>query len=206
MTPIMTSGEANGRVTVKSTGFMQPAEALKLCPEFQAQLDEIAKLGWRYLFIQIIGTALVELPLEKSPFRLDIRYTGTGPRGIRINPRYILDLDLGSQMPAITAKPEISEFRVNICSKSLPRAASVDLAKGIVTYLDDPFWRWEKGWETDEKKLSAAKEVKEIASWLLDVKGYTLIEVFKPERYQELSKLFKDLSVRNQSATSEGSE
>jgi hypothetical protein len=206
MTPIMTSGEATGRVTVNSTGFIQPAEALKLCPEFQAQLEEIVKQGWGYTIIQIAGTAEVEVPLEKSRFRLDVRFTGRGPRGAGIDPRYYLDLDLGPQMPAITARPEISEFRVNVRSKSFPRAAAVDLAKGVVTYLDDPFWRWEKGWETDEKKLSAAREILEIARWLLDVKGFKPIEAFKPERYQELSQLFKDLPVRSQSATSEGSE
>ena len=97
-------------------------------------------------------------------------------------------------MPTITSIPEISEFSVNVCSKSFPRAATVDLSKGLVTYIDDHFWRWEKGWESDKKKLSDAREVQEIASWLLDVKGYKLIEALKSERYQELKDIFEAVS------------
>jgi hypothetical protein len=90
--------------------------------------------------------------------------------------------------------PEVQEFRVNVSSKSFPRAATVDLARGVVTYLHDPFWRWEKGWEADGKKLSNAREVYDIATWLLDVKKFKLIDVFKPERYLELKGIFQALS------------
>ena len=92
------------------------------------------------------------------------------------------------------AVPEVQEFRVNVSSKSFPRAATVDLAKGVVTYLHDHFWRWEKGWEADEKKLSDAKEIYEIATWLVDVKKFKLIDAFKPERYQELKGIFEAMS------------
>ncbi|HVP23809.1 MAG TPA: hypothetical protein VMS77_07855 [Conexivisphaerales archaeon] len=191
--PVLTTGEADGQVTIKSTGFMQPQDVLRSCPEYQAKLDEITQRGWDYVFIQIVGTVQVAVPVERSHYRMDVRFTATGPRGIRINPRYFLELDLGPQLPPTTAKPEISEFRINVSSKSFPRAACVDLTNGVVTYIDDPFWRWEKGWERDEKKLAAAREVQEIASWLIDVKGFELVEAFKPERYAELSELFRGL-------------
>jgi len=187
--PVMSTGEAKGGVTLQSSGWMQPRDALKFYPEIQAQLDDITRRGWKYLYITTTGTALAELTLEKSTFRISVR--PTGPRGS--GGKYLLELDIGAQAPTITAIPEIKEFRVNVCSKNLPRAATADLSKGIVTYIDDPFWRWERGWESDKKKLSDAREVQEIASWLLDIKGYKLIEAFKLERYQELSKLFKEM-------------
>jgi hypothetical protein len=85
------------------------------------------------------------------------------------------------------AIPEVKEFRINILSKSFPRAAAVDLATGVVIYIHDPFWRWEKRWENDEKKLSDARQVQEIAYRPLDVKKYRLVEALMPERYQEVS-------------------
>jgi hypothetical protein len=189
----LSAGEAKGQVTLQSSGFLEPSVALKSHPEIRARLDDIAKQGWKYLFVTIVGTVTAEVVLDESAFRVSYRSFDRGPRGERLNPKFFLELDLGPQMPAPSTKPELSEFSVNVCSKTFPRAASVDLLKGTVTYLDDRFWKWELGWEADPKKLSDAREIYKIATWLLDVKGYKLTEAFKLERYQELSKQFKDM-------------
>lgn len=189
LVPVLNDGEAKGRIALSSLGRMQPMDALRFHPEIQAQLDEITKHGWTYLYIEITGRALAEVVLEASTFRMTSRPAPGAYRSGRY--RYFLETEIGGQMPTIASIPEILEFRVNVCSKSFPRAVTVDLSKGLVTYIDDPFWKWEKGWEADPKKLSDAKEIYEIASWLLDVKGYKLNEAFKLERYQELLKLFK---------------
>lgn len=183
LVPVLNSGEAKGRIALRSLGWMQPVDVLRLRPEIQAQLDEITKQGWKYLFIEAVGTVEAEVVLGASSFRMTSR---SPPGTYRGRPRYFLELELGEQVPTIANIPEISDFMVNVCSKSFPRAATVDLSKGLVTYIDDHFWKWEKGWEEDKKKLSDAKEVKEIASWLLDVKGCKLVEPFKIERYHEL--------------------
>lgn len=171
---------------------MQPMDVLRHHPEMQAQLDEITKHGWKYLFIETVGTVEAEVVLGASTFRMTSRL----PQGVYRDgqPTYFLELEVGDQLPTITGVPEISEFRVNVCSRSFPRAATVDLSKGLVTYIGDHFWRWEKGWEEDKKKLSDAREVQEIASWLIEVKGYKLIEAFKLERYQELKAIFEAMS------------
>lgn len=185
----MTAGDVKGRITLQSAGWMQAPEVLKFYPEIRAQLDDITKQGWKYLHIDITGTAVAELILEKSKFRIYGRATAV--RGTL--PNNILELEIGGRMPTIVAIPEVKEFIVNVCSKSFPRAATVDLAKGLVTYLHDPFWKWERGWENDKRRLSDAREVQEIATWLLDVKKYKLIEGLDPARYQELSALFKEM-------------
>jgi hypothetical protein len=189
LVPVLNSGEAKGRIALRSRGWMQPTDALRLHPEMRAQLDEIAKQGWSYLFIETVGTVEAEVVLGGSIFRMTSRTPPGTYRSERL--RYYLELELGEQTPTITSVPEISEFKVNVCSKSFPRAATVDLSKRLVTYIDDHFWRWEKGWEEDKKKLSDAREVREIASWLLDVKGYKLDEPFKLERYQELKDILE---------------
>jgi hypothetical protein len=189
LVPVLNSGEAQGRIALRSRGWMQPTDVLRLHPEMRAQLDDIAKQGWSYLFIETVGTVEAEVVLGASTFRMTSRSPPGTYRSERL--RYFLELELGEKTPTITGVPEISEFKVNVCSKSFPRAATVDLSKGLVTYIDDHFWKWEKGWEGDKKKLSDAKEVKEIASWLIDVKGYKLDEPFKLERYQELKDIFE---------------
>jgi len=186
---VMDTGDAKGQITLESTGWVQPSDVLKLHPSIKTKLDEITKKGWKYLFVSVTVTAEAEVVLQNAPFRI---------YGRRLLPlgratRCMLELDVGEHAPALKAIKEVKQFTVNICSKSFPGAATVDLSKDTVTYIHDPFWKWEKGWESDDKKLSDAREVREIASWLLDVKKYKLVETMAPERYQELSALFREM-------------
>lgn len=184
-------GEAKGSLTLMFNGLLPPEVTLKYHPEIQAELDEIIRRGWKYLFIETRGTLVADVALENAPYHVregPAYWRNSSPTDL------VLELGFGNQLREANGVPEVQEFRVNVCSKSFPRAATVDLAKGVVTYLHDPFWRWEKGWEADEKKLSDAKEIYEIAAWLIDVKKFKLIDAFKPERYQELVETFKALS------------
>ena len=191
------NGGVTGELKLKSTGRMAAPEIIRFHPEIQAQLDDIVKQGWKYLYIETMATAEADLRLEESAYQiraspgLGMRFAANA-RGL---PEHVLELNIGANPPQIKSIPEVVEFRVNVCSKSFPRAATVDLAKGIVTYLHDPFWRWEEGWKEDKKKLSDAREVYEIATWLLDVKKFKLHEAFKMERYQELVNIFKALPI-----------
>jgi hypothetical protein len=190
---IALGGNAQAQVALRSTDRMSPEDVLEFHPEIRAQLDEIKRQGWLFLYIETVATALGEVKLDNTAYRI----IPNAPRRRRPDegglPVNVLELDIGTELPAIIGIPEVREFRINVCSKSFPRAATVDLATGIVSYLHDPFWKWEQGSESDEKKLSDAREVFEIASWLLDVKKYKLHEELKVERYQELSRIFKAL-------------
>ena len=105
----------------------------------------------------------------------------------------MLEIVIGREIPRITEIPVVQLFKVNVCSKSFRRAATIDLASYQVTYLHDPFWKWEAGSETDEKKLSDAKEIYEIATWLIDEKKFKLSGEVSEERYNELSYRFKKI-------------
>jgi hypothetical protein len=190
--PIELFGNVKGNLKLRASGRMPAPDVLLFHPEIQTQLDDIVKQGWTYLYIECVATAEAEISVEKSQYRIGISArpdtTSHGP------PENVIELNIGPEVPEIKSIPEVIEFRVNVCSKSFPRAATVELTKGIVTYLDDPYWRWQKGWENDPKKLSNAKEISEIATWLLDVKKYKLHEVFTEVRYKELSGIFKGMS------------
>jgi hypothetical protein len=198
--PIGDKGEVKGSLTLTSSGLMIPQDILKFHPEIQVHLDDVVKQGWKYLYIEARGKSIAQVAVENSSYHMGpapasmMKSKVAQARGF-FQPELMLEVYLGPNPPEVEGVPEVQEFRVNVSSKSFPRAATVDLANGVVTYLHDPFWRWEKGWEADEKKLSDAREVYDIATWLLDVKKFKLIEVFKPERYQELKGIFHSMSL-----------
>ncbi len=188
----MHTGEANGRMSLKFKGMMQAADVLRFHPEIQTQLDQIVNRGWKYLFIEVMGTAVTELDAKGIPCRIR---ASTSFNSRSLPPPPILELNLGMNPLDLTGMPEVQEFRINVCSKSFPRAATVDLATGRVTYIHDPFWKWDRAWGADQKKLSDAKEVYEVATWLIDEKKLTLAEAFDQSRYQELAGQFKTFTA-----------
>jgi hypothetical protein len=188
--PIQRTGEASGEVTLKATGAISPEETLKFHPEIQIQLDDIEKHGWNYLCTESIATAFAETALYNSPYRISDEAQPDD------QPDYVIEWVIGANIPEIKSVPEVQVFRVHLSSKSIPRAATIDLAKGTVTYLHDSFWKWETGWEKDEQKLSEGREVFEIANWLVEAKRYKLDQSLSVQRYRELSSIFKGMSGR----------
>jgi len=172
----MYKGVLTGHFTAEYIGDMVAEDILKFRPEIRPILDEIAKMGWRYLYIVTKAKAIAELDLSKCQYHFD---THEYPN--------VLKLILGSKTLEIDSVPEVEEFTVNVSTKSYPRAATVDISKGLVTYLHDPFWGWKKGWEKDPKKLAEAKEVYEVARWLLEVRKLSLAPSLSMQRYDELS-------------------
>jgi len=179
------TGYAKGKLSLEFTE-RTPEGVLRFHPEIRSMLEEIKKEGWKYLYIEARGRAVAEVDLEKAPCRL-MSHAVYGGRG-----SYAVEVEIGKP-PEIRDVPEVEEFRINVSTKSFPRAATVDVSKGVVTYLHDAFWKWESGWEKDPEKLSEAKEVYEVAKWLLDVKKLRLHESYSIERYKELRKILEGL-------------
>jgi hypothetical protein len=184
-------GYASGKVTLQVKGIMPAEDMLRFHPELQERLDEIVRLGWNYLYIEASGTALKEVDGDMMPYVWAVDPTSTDAEGTR--PHTLITIDAGERPLKVTGVPLVESFRINISTKHFPRAATLELSKGVVTFLHDPFWRWEKGWEADEKKRSDAIEVYEVSKWLLDVKGLKLREPFTIERYKALQAAVEDL-------------
>jgi hypothetical protein len=172
-------GFLKGNLSLEYTGLVHPADVLHYHPELKARLDEILEQGWTYLFIETRARSVSNLDIEDRTYKL----TADG-RG------YYVVIELGETPPEVNGMPEVTELRINICTKSFPRAATIDLTKDAVTYVHEAFWQWQEEWRGDPIKLAKATEVYEVARWLLDVKKMIPHEELKMERFRELSKLF----------------
>ena len=196
--PMPPNGVVKGSLALTSKGSIAPEDILKFYPELKAQTDDIIKQGWSYSCVEAIGTAISQVTAENSRYWL-----GAAPAFMKTAremkpgkfpmPEFGLVVYLGTVPPEVQTVPEVQSFLITISSKGFPAAVSVDIVKGIVTNIHFSFWRWEKGWESDKKKLSDAREIYRIVTWLVDVKKFKLVDVFKPERYQELAEIFKAL-------------
>jgi hypothetical protein len=172
------AGFAKGRLSLEYTGLVNPAAVLKYHPEFQARLDEILQHGWTYYLIETRGRSVSDVDIDQTYRMLS---DGLG---------YSVYLGLGEEPPGVTSVPEVTEFRINISTKSFPRAVTVDLTKDTITYIHEAFWEWQEEWKGDSTKLLQATEVYEVAKWLLDVKNMKLVEGLDMERFRKLSGLF----------------
>lgn len=183
------SGFASGKLRLESNDRMSAEDILKFHPELQSFLDDIEKKGWRYLYIETRGTSVAEIDLDGSPYKVrigDIQDTSEmGPH------QNVLEIELGQKLPTFNGVPEVQTFRINVSTKSFPRASTVDIAKGLVTYINEAFWSWQNGWEKDAKKLSEAREVRDVANWLFETKRQKLHESYSMERYNEILKLLE---------------
>lgn len=176
-------GIAQGKLTLEFTGRVLPEDVLKFFPNFKIFLDEIKERNLRYIYIQTNGKTIVEFDVTNQPSKIIPYGVWSGQRSFTIN------IDVGSNIPNIKIGA-VEEFRINIATKNLPRAATVDLAKNLVTYIDESFWNWTDDWKTDESKLSLALEVYDVVKWLVEDKKFTLHENYSLERYQELKEKF----------------
>lgn len=186
--PIQSSGEASGEITLKASGNVSSADILKFHPEIRFQLEDIARHGWEYLFIETRGTALAEIALHDSPYRISEAIQQGVDSG------YVIEWAIGPSLPEVKSVLKVETFKVHLGTKVLPRAVTVDLATGTVTYLHDSFWKWQPGWEKDERRLLEARAVYDICLWAMDVKKYKLDQSLSPQRYNEVSSFLKALN------------
>jgi hypothetical protein len=172
------AGFAKGKLSLEYTGLVTQGPVLKFHPEFEAKLDEITQQGWGYYIIETRGRSVSELDIDQT-YRL--LADGSG---------YYVHLAIGEDPPPVTGIPEVTEFRINISTKSYPRAVTVDLTRDTITYIHEALWEWQEEWKDDTTKLVQATEIFEIARWLLDVKKMRLREGLDMDRFRKLSELF----------------
>jgi hypothetical protein len=180
------NGFVKGKVKLESSNRMIAEEILKFHPELRSFLDDIEKRGWRYLYIETGGTAVAEVDLDGLQYKVRPAISGTAVT------QTVLEIALGPRTPQLSSVPQVDMFRINVSTKSFPRAVTVDISKGEVTYLNEAFWAWQKGWERDERKLAEAREVHEVAKWLLESKKQKLPESYSIDRYNEISQLLEE--------------
>lgn len=172
---------ADGKLTIQLEKSLTLGELLAYLPEAQVLLDEILKKGWRYYFIEGYGTAIQELGINRSPYRLQTK------EHLRGGLTYMFLIDFGRAIPKPQLKgiSNLQRFIVNICGKYYPRSVTIDIAKNEVTYVHDSLWGY-KGEQGEEE----AEDILNILRWLIEEKKFKL-GVNDGERYQELVKLLR---------------
>ena len=172
---------ADGKLTIQLEKSLTLGELLAYLPEAQVLLDEILKKGWRYYFIEGYGTAIQELGINRSQYRLQTK------EHLRGGLTYMFLIDFGRAIPKPQLKgiSNLQRFIVNICGKYYPRSVTIDIAKNEVTYVHDSLWGY-KGEQGEEE----AKDILNILRWLIEEKKFKL-GVNYGERYQELVKLLR---------------
>lgn len=202
------NGEVNGSLSLTSSGTIAPDDVLKFHPELKAHTDGILAQGWTYVCVEAIGKATSALTATSSKYWLGAPpafMRRASPKTGTVAPaEFGLVVYLGTTSLEVQAVPEVQNFLITISTKTLPSAVSVDIVKGIVTNIPFIFWKWQKGWESDKKKLSDAREIYKVVTYLVDVEKFKLADVFKPDRYQELMETFKALPDQEASSPSEG--
>lgn len=185
-TIIYQKGLANGKLTVEFSGRISPEAALDALPELRDTLNEIKEKGWRYFYIEAEGTTFIELELSNHLSKIiPYGFWGKGES-------FSINIDLGKKLPEVKIK-SLNLFKINISTINLPRAVTIDLAKKLITYIDESFWNWQEEWKTDESKKSIALEVFKIVKWVIEEKGYRLSENYDIEHYKKLEKRFEEL-------------
>jgi hypothetical protein len=177
-------------VRLESSDRMPAEDILKFHSELQSFLDDIEKKGWRYLYVDTRGSAVAEIDLDGSPYK--VRVAGVSGTSEMAGGQQILEIALGQKTIKLGEVPEVEMFRINVSTKSFPRAVTLDISKGVISYLNEAFWGWEKGWEQDGGKLAEAREVHEVAEWLLTIKKQKLQESYNLDRYNEISRLLEE--------------
>lgn len=168
-------------------------DILPFRPEIQSVLDEIVKMGWKYIFVETRATAVAELELPWCNFSLKPAHPDDPAPEVRNSPESLLELDIGALPLRITGITKVQAFRVSVSSKSIPRAVTADLVSQAVTEISDLLWKWEQGWAADQARVSEALEAHEIVSWLVDTRGFHLAENLSLDRYRELSEVLAGL-------------
>ena len=180
-------GVASGGLNLEYRGRVPPELLVKNYPEFKEFLEEVKERGWKYLYIDNNCKYVLELSFSNQPCRILPTGVWSG-EGV-----YSVVIDIGMSLPDIKIQ-EVEEFRINICTKSFPRAVTINLPKKMVMYIHEPLWNWVDEWINDQEKLLQALEVYEVVRWLIREKKFNLHETLDEKRCNELLEKFEKIS------------
>ncbi|RLE73379.1 MAG: hypothetical protein DRJ37_00445 [Thermoprotei archaeon] len=180
-------------------------EILKFYPDLKPFLDEIKERGWSYAFTDIVGEAEAVLDLEKLSFRL--HYYPPRIERFEEEGKYTIEAEIGASPPAMLKVLSVEEFKIRISSEHSWSAVKIDPQKKVITYIEGVLYDYLFSKEKTPQKLSEAREVYEIAKFLIEEKGFKPEDKYVVERYKELVDLFEkpysfdislELTVKNE--------
>lgn len=151
-------------------------------PNVKPLLDEITSKGWKYDFGSVKAKVSIALDLENSYFNLE---ADSEPEENKED--YLLRVSLRDE-PEIVKVLAVESFHVQIGAPNSYRAVTVDPLSHLVTDIYDVWFPFNDS--EGPKKLGEAREIYEVAKWLVREKGFS-IEGDEMEDYTKLVNLFE---------------
>lgn len=177
------------KVVFKDNICLSEKEVLKFHPQIKSFLNEIKEKGWKYSIMDIEGEAVAEIDENKVKFEL--HYYPPDITEPDSEGRYALKAELGSEPPAVIKVLSVKAFKIKISTPHCWNAATVNPFKKTVTHIKDVLWRWSLNKEKKPSKLSEAREVYEVAKWLIEEKKFKPENSYVLEDYKQLVELFE---------------
>jgi len=185
-------GSLKGKLVLECPGRAALSEVFKIRPDIEQLLQEVEAKGWMHFYVDHEANIIGEVEFNGTEYQIVPWSVLRGPYGMFI--------DIGENFPELKGL-ELKKLVYNVYGRNTyPRAVTVDVQNKVITYVNDAFWKWEEGWEKDEKKTVAALETCEILKWFAG-KGFSLHESYDPERYNALVEKFTELAKSRTSAT-----
>lgn len=166
---------------------LSEADVLKFHPWIKPLLEEIKNKGWNYRFSNINAEVLVELNLDD--LMLTLTYYPPRIEKWEEEGTYEISAKLGEEPPAIMKILSIEGFNVDVFPEHCLYAVEIDPFKKEVKKIRDVLWNGLG--EKCSSKLNEARDVYEIAKWLIEDKGFKPASDYVLENYKKLVDLFE---------------
>lgn len=175
------------KVRLKGKFSLREKDVVEFHPWIKPLLEEIVKRGWKYEISGVKAEVLVELDLDNIPMTL--RYYPPRIEEPEDEGTYEVSAELGKEPPAVLDIRSIEGFDIAISTEHCWRAVEIDPFKQEVKWIHDVLWHGLK--EDGPKKLAEAREVYEVAKWLVDERGFRLASEHVARNYRRLLDLFE---------------
>jgi len=177
------------KYTVKLKGEFSLSEndVKRFHPWINPLLEEIKRKGWKYDFSNVNAEVLVELNLNE--LTLTLKYYPPRIEEFEEKGTYEISAEIGNEPPAVMKILSIEKFNIEISTEHCWRAVEIDPFKRKVESIHDVLW---SGLYKDgPNRLSEAREVYEVAKWLIDEKGFKPADDYVVKNYKKLLDLFE---------------
>jgi hypothetical protein len=165
---------------------LSEADILRFHPWIKPFIEEVKSKGWNYEFSNVIAEVLVELNLDELVLTLSYH----PPRIERCEEEGVYEISarLGEE-PAIMKVLSIDRFNVDVFPEHCLHAVEVDPFKREVKRIKDVLW--DGLGEKCSGKLDEARDVYEIAKWLIEEKGFKASDDYVVKNYKKLVDIFE---------------
>ncbi len=173
-------------IKLKGKFDLKEEDVLKFHPWVKPLLEEIRDKGLKYRISNIDAEVLVELDLDK--LTLNLNYYPPRIEEFEEEGTYEISAKLGSEPPAFMKILSVEYFEIDILTKHGWYAVEIDPFEKKVERICNVLWNFGK---ERPNKLAEAREIYEVAKWLIEEKGFKPADDYVMSTYKKLIDLFE---------------